>query len=189
MSSSITLKKILEALDVYSQHLFNIGTKIRRVEDSYENLIVDLQRKVDAGIISKEDSTEFEDIAVLWLNLYKSFICRWCYFCRSRCYQQSDRPLRSKTNFQRLLCRNRFDIMSKQQLKELLNNVLDKKNKTMNTIYNDFNLDVKRLKVMVEDLRITEESFKTDVTAIVTMTLEESKSNGRIASDLYLVWN
>ena len=41
-----------------------------------EHLIADLQRKVNAGIISKEDSTEFEDIADLWLNLYKSFICR-----------------------------------------------------------------------------------------------------------------
>ena len=56
-----------------------------------------------------------------------------------------------------------------QQLKELLNNVLERKNKTMNIIYNDLNLDVKRLKPMVEDLRITEESFETDVTAIVTM--------------------
>ena len=75
MSSSIIPEKISEALDVYSQHLFDVRIKIRRVEDSYENLIVDLQRKVNAGIISKEDSTEFEDIAYLWLNLYKSFIC------------------------------------------------------------------------------------------------------------------
>ena len=74
--------------------------------------------------------------------------------------------------------------MSKQQLKELLNNVLERKNKTMNTIYNDLNLDVKRLKPMVEDLRISEESFETCVTEIVTMTLGESKSNGRIASVL-----
>ena len=77
MSSSIILEKILDALDVYSQHLlFDVEIKIRRVEDSYKNLIVDLQRKVDAGIISEEDSVKFKDIAVLWLNLYKSFICR-----------------------------------------------------------------------------------------------------------------
>ena len=36
---------------------------------------MDLQRKVNSGIISKEDSTESEDIAYLWLNLYKSIIC------------------------------------------------------------------------------------------------------------------
>ena len=76
MSSSIILEKISEALDVYSQHLFNIGIKIRHIEDSRENIFTELQRKVDAGIISEQDSTEFEDIADLWLNLYKSFICR-----------------------------------------------------------------------------------------------------------------
>ena len=59
MSSSIILEKILGALDVYSQHLlFDVGIKIRRVEDSYENLIIDLQRKVNAGIISEQDSIE-----------------------------------------------------------------------------------------------------------------------------------
>ena len=63
-------------MDVYSQHLFNVGIKIRHIEDSYEDIIADLHRKVDAGIISEQDSTEFEDIADLWLNLYKSFICR-----------------------------------------------------------------------------------------------------------------
>ena len=77
MSSSIILEKILGALDAYSQHLlFDVEIKIRRVEDSYENLITDLQRKVNAGIISEQDSNEFKDIADLWLNLYKSFICR-----------------------------------------------------------------------------------------------------------------
>ena len=75
MSSSIILEKISEALDVYSQHLFNIGIKIRHIEDSRENIFTELHRKVDAGIISEQDSIEFEDIADLWLNLYKSFIC------------------------------------------------------------------------------------------------------------------
>ena len=54
---------------------FDVEINIRRVEDSYENLIIDLQRKVDVGIISEQDSNEFKDIADLWLNLYKSFIC------------------------------------------------------------------------------------------------------------------
>ena len=76
MSSSIILEKISEALDVYSQQLLDVGIKIRREEDSYEDLITDLQRKVNAGNISEQDSNEFKDIAELWLNLYKSFICR-----------------------------------------------------------------------------------------------------------------
>ena len=76
MSSSIILEKISGALDAYSQQLCNVEIKIRRVEDSHENIITNLQRKVDAGIISEQDSIEFEYIADLWLNLYKSFICR-----------------------------------------------------------------------------------------------------------------
>lgn len=48
-------------------------------------------------------------------------------------------------------------------LKQLLNNVLEKKNKTMNTIYNDSNLNVKQLKTMVEELGITEESFEKNL--------------------------
>ena len=74
--------------------------------------------------------------------------------------------------------------MSEQQLKQLLYNVLERKNKTINTIYNDSNLNVKQLKTTVEQLRMTEESFKTDITAIVTMVLEESKNNGYVASVL-----
>ena len=74
--------------------------------------------------------------------------------------------------------------MSKQDLKQLLNNVLERKNKTINTIYNDSNLNVKQLKTMVEDLEITEESFEKDVTAILTAVLKESKTNGYIASVL-----
>ena len=61
--------------------------------------------------------------------------------------------------------------MSEQQLKELLYNGLERKNKTINTIYNDSNLNVKQLKPMVENLGMNEEGFKTDVIANVTMVL------------------
>ena len=76
MSSSIILEKISGALDVYSQRLFDVGINIRRIEDSRENIFTNLQRKVDAGIISEQDSNEFKHVADLLLNLYKSFICR-----------------------------------------------------------------------------------------------------------------
>ena len=76
MSSSIILEKISGALDTYSQHLFDVEISIRHIEDSRENIFTELQRKVDANIISEQDSIEFEYVADLWLNLYKSFICR-----------------------------------------------------------------------------------------------------------------
>ena len=67
--------------------------------------------------------------------------------------------------------------MSEQrQLKELLYDVLERKNKTMNTIFNDSNQHyVKQLKTTIEQLRITEENFEITVTSIVKMVLEESK--------------
>ena len=69
-------------------------------------------------------------------------------------------------------------MSEQQQLKELLYNVLERKNKPFNTIYNDdSNLTIKQLKLMVEDLGINEESFEIAVTTIVTMVLEESKKN------------
>jgi hypothetical protein len=37
---------------------------------------------------------------------------------------------------------------------------------------------------MVEDLEITKESFKTDITVILTTVLKDSKNNGYIASVL-----
>ena len=73
--------------------------------------------------------------------------------------------------------------MSEQQLKRFLNNVLERKNETINTIYNDSKYG-KQLKTVVEDLGITEESFKTDITVILTTVLKDSKNNGYIASVL-----
>ena len=85
-----------------------------------------------------------------------------------------------------------------EQLKELLYNVLERKNKTMNTIYNDnSNKIIKQLKSVVEDLEIIEENFETTVTEIITMTLKKSETDGYIASvlifsmelDAYLIKN
>ena len=76
-----------------------------------------------------------------------------------------------------------MSIMSEQQLKRFLNNVLEKKNETINTIYN-YSEYKRQLKITVEDLMITEKTFKTDIRMIVTTVLEESKNNGYIASIL-----
>ena len=73
--------------------------------------------------------------------------------------------------------------MSEQQLKLFLNNVLARKNEIINTIYNDPQYK-KQLRTMVKDLKITKESFKTDITVILTTVLKDSKNNGYIASVL-----
>ena len=55
-------------------------------------------------------------------------------------------------------------MLEQRQLKELLYDVLERKNKTMNTIFNDnSNQIVKQLKPVVEGLGITEENFEITV--------------------------
>lgn len=71
--------------------------------------------------------------------------------------------------------------MSKQQLKGFLNNVLERKNETINTIYNDSKYE-KQLKTMVEDLEITEQSFECILRRIATTVLSNSKNNGCFVS-------
>ena len=75
MSTSTILEDISQALEVWSQQLHNVETKIKHVTDFRETLVGDLHRKVQDSIISEQDSVEFEYITDLWLNLYKSFLC------------------------------------------------------------------------------------------------------------------
>ena len=75
MSTSTILEDISQALEVWSQQLHNVETKIKHVTDFRETLVGDLRRRVDASIISEQDLFEFEYIADLWLNFYKSFLC------------------------------------------------------------------------------------------------------------------
>ena len=75
MSTSNILEDISQALEVWSQQLHDVETKIKHVTDFRETLVGDLRRRVDASIISEQDSIEFEYIADLWLNFYKSFLC------------------------------------------------------------------------------------------------------------------
>ena len=62
MPASTILEDISQALELWSQQLLNVETKISRVVDFQENLVADLRRKVDASIISEQDSTEFKYI-------------------------------------------------------------------------------------------------------------------------------
>ena len=75
MSAATILEDISQALESWSQQLLDVETKIKHVTDFQETLVEDLHRKVKARIISEQDSNEFEYIADLWLNLYKSFLC------------------------------------------------------------------------------------------------------------------
>ena len=70
------LEDISEALELWSQRIFDAETKIQGVTDLRQNIIDALQRQVLDGLISESDSFELEYVADLWIKLYKSFLCK-----------------------------------------------------------------------------------------------------------------
>ena len=75
-SSSTILQDISEALESLSHRIFDAETKIQGVTDLRQNIIEALQRQVLDGLITESDSFELEYVADLWINLYKSFLCK-----------------------------------------------------------------------------------------------------------------
>ena len=76
MSTSTILEDISQALENWSHRILDVETKVKRVKDFRETIVADLHRKIEDGVISEQDSLEFEYITDLWANLYKSFLCR-----------------------------------------------------------------------------------------------------------------
>ena len=76
MSTSTILEDISQALENWSHHILDVETKVKRVTDFQETIVADLHQKIQDGVISEQDSLEFEYITDLWTNLYKSFLCR-----------------------------------------------------------------------------------------------------------------
>ena len=75
-NSSTILQDISEALESLSHRIFDVETKIQGVTDLRQNIIEALQRQVLDGLITESDSFELEYVADLWINLYKSFLCK-----------------------------------------------------------------------------------------------------------------
>ena len=75
MSTSTILEDISQALENWSHRILDVETKVKRVKDFRETIVADLHRKIEDGVISEQDSLEFEYITDLWSNLYKSFLC------------------------------------------------------------------------------------------------------------------
>ena len=75
-TSSTILEDISQALENWSHHILDVETKVKRVTDFQETIVADLHRKIQDGVISEQDSLEFEYVTDLWTNLYKSFLCR-----------------------------------------------------------------------------------------------------------------
>ena len=74
--AATVLEDITDALESWSQRILDVETKIKGVTDLRQDILDALQRQVLDGLISDQDSIELEDVADLWINLYKTFLCR-----------------------------------------------------------------------------------------------------------------
>ena len=77
MSAAATtiLEDINTALEVWSQRILDLETKIEKTQNLRQNVNNALQRQVLDGLITDTDSRELIYVCDLWINLYKSFLC------------------------------------------------------------------------------------------------------------------
>ena len=75
MTESV-LKDIVIALDSWTEKIIDAESRIKKTQDIRKSVLDSLNRQVLDGVISEQDSIELEYICDLWINLYKSFLCK-----------------------------------------------------------------------------------------------------------------
>ena len=75
MTESV-LKDIVIALDSWTEKIIDAESRIKKTQDIRKSVLDSLNCQVLDGLISKQDSIELEYICDLWINLYKSFLCK-----------------------------------------------------------------------------------------------------------------
>ena len=75
MTESV-LKDIVIALDSWTEKIIDVESRIKKTQDIRKSVLDSLNRQVLDGLISEQDSIELEYICDLWLNLYRSFLCK-----------------------------------------------------------------------------------------------------------------
>ena len=70
------LKDIVIALDSWTEKIIDAESRIKKTQDIRKSVLDSLNRQVLDGLISEQDSIELEYICDLWLNLYRSFLCK-----------------------------------------------------------------------------------------------------------------
>ena len=70
------LSDIVIALDSWTEQIIDAESRIKKTQDIRKSVLDSLNRQVLDGLISEQDSIELEYICDLWINLYKSFLCK-----------------------------------------------------------------------------------------------------------------
>ena len=67
------------ALDSWTERIIDAESRIKKTQDIRKSVLDSLNRQVLDGLISEQDAIELEYTCDLWINLYKSFLCRSFY--------------------------------------------------------------------------------------------------------------
>ena len=70
------LNDIIIALNSWTEQIIDTESRIKKTQDIRKSVLDSLNRQVLDGLISEQDSIELEYICDLWLNLYRSFLCK-----------------------------------------------------------------------------------------------------------------
>ena len=70
------LGDIVNALESWTDRIVDAESRIKKTQDIRKSVLDSLHRQVLDGLISEQDSIELEYTCDLWVNLYKTFLCK-----------------------------------------------------------------------------------------------------------------
>ena len=70
------LQDIFNALESWTDRITDAEYKIKKIQDIQKIVQDSLSKQIIDGLISEQDSIELEYTCDLWINLYKTFLCK-----------------------------------------------------------------------------------------------------------------
>ena len=70
------LENIIDNLNAWTERIVDVEERLKKSTDIRKSVVDSLNRQVLDGLISEQDSIELEYICDLWVNLYKSVLCK-----------------------------------------------------------------------------------------------------------------
>ena len=70
------LENIIDGLNLWTEKILDVEERLKKTTDLRKSVLDSLNRQVLDGFISEQDSIELEYTFDLWLNLYKTFLCK-----------------------------------------------------------------------------------------------------------------
>ena len=75
-SNDNILEDIVSAFDSWTSRIIDVESKLQKTQDIRQSVLQSLKRQVLDGLVSEQDSIELEYVVDLWLNLYRTYLCK-----------------------------------------------------------------------------------------------------------------